>query len=44
MASHDVSKEKKGQNCTLSWKSYGNCLLGCQGMHIGGFSAIRGNH
>jgi len=26
MASH-ISK--KGQNCTLSWQNYGNCLLGC---------------
>jgi hypothetical protein len=27
MASHEVLKEN-GKNCTLSWLSYGNCLLG----------------
>jgi hypothetical protein len=26
VASYDISK--KGQNCTVGWQSYGNCVLG----------------
>jgi len=32
MISHNISI-KEGQNCTFGQQIYGNCLLGCWGMH-----------